>query len=305
MAPNSLIFLVIIGVWAAYLGKYWLRRREHLATARSMDRFSESIRVLGQGRVLPTTDVHRAPHRSYAVTPGGPMRPQVTVKRSVAGHVEESVPVPPIVRPVARRVPRPVRGLLLLLALAAFVLSLPLAVLWDRFPAWGPLVVLANAVAAFAFLRAAVQADALVRPGRVAAAPRRAGSAAAPAVSGPAARAPRAEVVAEPVHEPIAEPVAREERVFDDPTPASAHTAPAPAAVSTPAPRRTRAADPVPVEADDDIPATWDPPPVPNPTYAMKQRAGQPAPPVTAPVPEPIELEDDDMADLGRRAFGA
>jgi hypothetical protein len=314
VAPNSLIFLVIIGVWAAYLGKYWLRRRDHLATARSMDRFSESIRVLGQGRVAPSADVRRAPHRSYALTPGGPMRPQVTVKRSVpASESGPTGPSAPLDAPSAgsrrrRLVPRAARGVLLLVTLGAFVVSVPTALLSDRFPLWGPVIVLANVVAAFLFLRAAVQSDLAAR--------RRTAPVAAPVVR-PASRpvqrplpAVAEPVVAEeapvatPAAEAVEEPVVRVEEVFDDPTLDAAPAAAAPAA--TPAPQRRRPAagvDPVPVEADDDIPATWDPRPVPTPTYAMKQRADHPvAAPAGVPVPEPIELEDDDEVSFGRVA---
>ena len=46
MQPSSLIFVVIAGVWAAFLVQHWIRRREHIATARSVDAFSETLRVL-------------------------------------------------------------------------------------------------------------------------------------------------------------------------------------------------------------------------------------------------------------------
>lgn len=46
MDPSSLVFLAIIGVWAAYLVPSWLRRRVHFAQARARDRFSASARVL-------------------------------------------------------------------------------------------------------------------------------------------------------------------------------------------------------------------------------------------------------------------
>ena len=50
--PSSLVFLVIIAVWAAYFVQYWVRRREHLATARSVDQFSEAMRVLERRAAL-------------------------------------------------------------------------------------------------------------------------------------------------------------------------------------------------------------------------------------------------------------
>ncbi|HYO86033.1 MAG TPA: hypothetical protein VES01_06205, partial [Dermatophilaceae bacterium] len=46
MSPSSLIFVVVIATWAGYLVLHVARRREHLATARNVDRFSEHMRVL-------------------------------------------------------------------------------------------------------------------------------------------------------------------------------------------------------------------------------------------------------------------
>lgn len=53
MQPSSLIFVVIVAIWAAYLVQYWVRRREHLSTAQSVDRFSEALRVLDRRTVSP------------------------------------------------------------------------------------------------------------------------------------------------------------------------------------------------------------------------------------------------------------
>ena len=58
--PSSLIFLVIVAIWVAYLVQHWVRRREHLATARSVDKFSEAMRVLERRNPLPTTTLARA-----------------------------------------------------------------------------------------------------------------------------------------------------------------------------------------------------------------------------------------------------
>ncbi len=46
MDPSSLIFVAIIGVWAAYLVPHWTRRREDLSQSRTPDRFSDRARVL-------------------------------------------------------------------------------------------------------------------------------------------------------------------------------------------------------------------------------------------------------------------
>ncbi|GAB48699.1 hypothetical protein [Mobilicoccus pelagius] len=46
MSPSSLIFVAVVAVWAAYLVVDTSRRREYLATARTVERFSASMRVL-------------------------------------------------------------------------------------------------------------------------------------------------------------------------------------------------------------------------------------------------------------------
>lgn len=46
MSPSSLIFVIVVAVWAVYLTLHVIRRREHLATARNVDRFSGHMRVL-------------------------------------------------------------------------------------------------------------------------------------------------------------------------------------------------------------------------------------------------------------------
>jgi hypothetical protein len=57
--PSSLVFLAIIGVWAAYLVPTWLRRRVHLAQSRARDRFSAGARVLHR-RQQPRVTAHRS-----------------------------------------------------------------------------------------------------------------------------------------------------------------------------------------------------------------------------------------------------
>ncbi len=79
MQLSSLIFLVIVAIWAAYLIQHWVRRREHVATVRSVDRFSEAMRVLERRTPLPELSTPH-PH-SYAVKPAA-SRPAVVVKRA-------------------------------------------------------------------------------------------------------------------------------------------------------------------------------------------------------------------------------
>ena len=43
MQPSSLIFVLVVAIWAVYLLQYWIKRRDHLSTVRSVDRFSAAI----------------------------------------------------------------------------------------------------------------------------------------------------------------------------------------------------------------------------------------------------------------------
>jgi hypothetical protein len=90
-SPSSLIFLVLLGVWAAYFVQHWVRRRDHIATARSVEQFSEAMRVLERRDPLPRTDLSEQAPRSYAVHPARANRPQVLVKRAVPA--ERSAPL--------------------------------------------------------------------------------------------------------------------------------------------------------------------------------------------------------------------
>ncbi len=62
MDLSSLVFVAIIGVWAAYLVPHWLSRRDDLAQSRTPDRFSGGLRVLQRRSRKPRPD--RADHRS-------------------------------------------------------------------------------------------------------------------------------------------------------------------------------------------------------------------------------------------------
>ncbi|GAA6526395.1 hypothetical protein IDVR_21910 [Intrasporangium sp. DVR] len=80
---SSLIFVVIVAIWAAYLLQHWSRRRENAAAARSVDGFTEAMRVLEKRSVLPSTDLSEPRPRSYSVTPARVVRTTVDVKRAV------------------------------------------------------------------------------------------------------------------------------------------------------------------------------------------------------------------------------
>ncbi|MGO4599162.1 hypothetical protein [Terrabacter sp. 2RAF25] len=83
MPVSSLIFVVIVAIWAAYLVQHWARRREDAAATRSVDGFSEAMRVLEKRPSLPTTELSTPRPRSYAVKPARVGGPTVDVKRAV------------------------------------------------------------------------------------------------------------------------------------------------------------------------------------------------------------------------------
>jgi len=116
--PNSLIFAVILAVWAAYLIQHWIRRRDHVATAKSVDRFSEAMRVLERRQSAPRADLKAPTPRSYSVSLTRPAHPDVVVKRARHGAAE------PAPRRTRRRFPRPSAATLRALFLVLGVLSL-------------------------------------------------------------------------------------------------------------------------------------------------------------------------------------
>ncbi|MGW5241899.1 hypothetical protein ACWEOW_23450 [Monashia sp. NPDC004114] len=83
MPVSSLIFLVIVAIWAAYLLQHWVRRREDAAATRSVDGFTEAMRVLEKKPILPRTELREPRPDSYAVQPARDSRPTVDVKRAV------------------------------------------------------------------------------------------------------------------------------------------------------------------------------------------------------------------------------
>ncbi|MDO5504449.1 MAG: hypothetical protein Q4G67_14880 [Actinomycetia bacterium] len=81
---TGIVFIVLVAIWLAYFVQYWSRRREHLATARSVEAFSEAMRVLERRPAARGS----APDRistAYAVSPARVVarpapRPQVIAK---------------------------------------------------------------------------------------------------------------------------------------------------------------------------------------------------------------------------------
>ncbi|MEO8556884.1 MAG: hypothetical protein ABI474_09455 [Actinomycetota bacterium] len=290
--PSGLIFLVIIAIWAAYLLQHWVRRREHLATARSVDRFSDAMRVLERRIPLPESDLSLPQPRSYSVSPARSSRPEVVVKRAQpqTPTVRERPAAPShsvgLFHALARMPMRRVRGLSFLASLSLAVVVSVLAgfsvLAW-----WSVLIAVATLAATVASLRhAAVAERAAHRPGL----PARA-STVAPVRSASAGAVARTAARGEPVVAPTADGAADLSELGE--------TAAATEAVS-------------PAEVDL---TGWAPVPVPPPTYTLKAKAERPAPVATAATapttPQPSsfdgvvdEGELDDLLDR-RRAAGA
>ena len=271
MQPSSLIFLVLIAIWAAYLLQHWVRRREHLATARSVDRFSDAMRVLERRSPLTEFDLSSPRPRSYAVGPTRPPRREVVVKR--APSPKTSVPTLPAsaatdaaVRPtrmfrlLAGVSARRVRGLSLVASLALAVAVLPLAA-FSVLPWWSVLVVVAILMADVASLRhAAVSGRAA---SRARAQDRR-------RAAGPARFQARDADYFRSGSEPLFEPApGYEETDADDEDEDEDEVFGAVERAEV-----TERVEPL-AEVD---PSAWAPVPVPPPTYTLKARAADPVP---------------------------
>ena len=294
--PSGLIFLVIIAIWATYLLQHWVRRRDHLATARSVDRFSDAMRVLERRTPLPEFDLSAPQPRSYAVSPARPSRSEVVVKHVQPPNPKVSTRPAAAVRPtrtfrvLAGVSARRVRGLSFLASLLLVVVVPPLAAL-SILPWWGLGVAVAVLMADFAWLRHAAVAERAA--GRVKASAHRtraaAGRTARPA--GSSARPAK--------HAPVLPSAPAQPVVADMVAGGVAGVAEVPELVESPS------------EADL---TGWAPVPVPPPTYTLKAKAERPEPApaaVTEPPPAPASsfdgLVDDDELDglLDRRASGA
>ena len=246
----------LIAIWAAYLLQHWVRRREHLATARSVDRFSEAMHVLDRRSPLPELNVPASGPRSYAVSPARPSRPEIVVKNahSPASDVPMDPPAP--VRPtrifhvLAGVSARRLRGLSLLASLSLFVVVVLLAA-FSVLTWWSVPVVLVVLAADIAWLRYRALSEMASREaspsGREA---ETSWSAADPDRSDPW---PSTDSELDPELEPDPE-----------------HLVEAPTAGATDV---TEPPEP-PAEED---PSGWAPVPVPPPTYTLKATAVPPA----------------------------
>src|SRR5699024_10218706 len=259
-------------------------RHDHLATVRTADRFSEAMRVLGERGMQQQADP--GPSRSYSLKPTRAARPASATPTPTVDEVEE-VEEPTAQRPSFRpgQVPRRARGLTLV-ATTALLPVILLAAAFGPLPWWTPVLWLLAVGGSFVWLRRLVIRERT-------AAPRQED---APTV--PAAR-PRRQARGTAAPQRSAAPTAREEEPRE-------------------APRRRSQfyditeAEPVAEPAAplaDPEPGTWQPTPVPRPTYTMKARADRapvtpsvpqqhPLPAASGEVPQVIDVEDEELPAL-------
>lgn len=313
-----MIFVVIILIWAAYLLQHWIRRREALATARSVDRFSEAMRVLDRrgviadsGAVAMELDGEQArpalpavsvkPERvslragSFPAAPVAAVTTSPPTSEEVAVQEKSSIMQAPVqvgnrlMKALGRLDRRKVRGVALLVSLALLVITTVLSP-FGLVPWWSPIVMLLVTAGVVAWLRSAALKQQSASGVRRPVAPRPAVRTSSPV--GGARRQPLQAPVA-PAAVNTVEPVYAAVSEVYDVAPA------APSVVEVPQPATG---------------SPWEPVQVPRPTYTMKEEAPRPAPAPAAVTPAyeqmPVEdlpfdgmaldLEDDDVRPVYR-----
>lgn len=293
---SSVIFLVVLGLWAAYLVPHWLRRREHLSASRSVDRFSAAMRVLSRRPGTeerpdrPRTNAYvLAPTRETAALPAR----RAEDWADPDGADPDGADLAPAPAAPSGRRPRRVLaralGALLLLSLVA-VPALGVLSLFGLTPAWAA----APAVGLVVVLVAALRVSARRR--------RHAARSIVPAHA--VTVVAHDEGVVAPLDEPA---VPQRDEPFDE----EAHTArEEEARIRRLAEEALRAAD-VPYREPE--PGEWTPVAVPLPAYLLKPHARparQPVPVGTAPARGrgAADVDEDDIptyAPPARRVAGA
>ncbi|MEZ0091569.1 hypothetical protein [Streptacidiphilus sp. EB129] len=146
MSSSGLIYAVIVGAWAAYLVPMWLRRQDELNEARPTERFSTAIRLLS-GRAAMERRISR--HLDDD-TPGSDARTQRT---PAPGPVPPSAPASATPRPATRPTPPPGgadsqrraallarRRRMVILLFAAFTVGMVIAAVGGVRLLWAPAV---------------------------------------------------------------------------------------------------------------------------------------------------------------------
>jgi predicted lipid-binding transport protein (Tim44 family) len=252
------------------------------------------MRVLERRSPLPAADLSAPQTQSYAVSPVRPARAQILVKRAATAEPAAQAPAPARAQPAAkdRLVARRNRAMIMLGALSTVVVTLPL-VAFGMLPLITVLVPVASVGIAVAWARTTTAAERQTGRGAASAAhevrPVRSGER-------PAAQAARRPAAAQLV------PTVQSARTLDvDDVVQEAPAAHLDTAADgdlgqtalydvqaveqreqesvRAAQAASRSVRPVRLLVDeDDIPLTWDPVPVPRPTYTLKSRATRPAP---------------------------
>ncbi|QFG67710.1 hypothetical protein [Ornithinimicrobium pratense] len=271
---SSLIFVVILAVWAVYLVQHWVRRRDHLATARSVDRFSEAMRVLERRRALPRPDVSEHAPASASVPLLRPARPEVVVKRGAPARPVTATAVAPTAAYHRGRRAAQLRAAGLLASSLVMVILVGLVGFQLIHWAWA-FVGIALLAATVAGLRRSVARSRRARPASrphsrdlrrpAEARPELAAQATAVAVPRTARRAVDLEA-----RRPASVPTVA---LYDIDEVEARLTQPAPdEVVAHPAAELMAVQAPV-VEPAPAAPGSWDPVPVPPPTYTLKAKA--------------------------------
>jgi len=301
--PSSLIFLAIVVIWAAYLLQHWIRRREALATARSVDQFSDAMRVLerrehpieiegiaeqmsdtsqaGRASAPPARDSVPRPSLRAGTVMTGEIQPPVTEEATAAGTTDREGPSTRqrLARAAATAGSPKLRAVALVVSVAILLVTIVCAP-FGAVPWWSPILMLALSGGVFYWCRVSAMAAADSRATRPAArratggtAPRQARGRRPGATKLPkpkdAAPLPIAKATMPAPTAAPAAPVSSAEQVFD-----------VSAAMATPAPATEPRPAPTPAAVED---GGWQPVAVPAPTYTLKERAPQRPQPAPAP----------------------
>lgn len=324
MSPSSLIFVAVVASWATYLVVHVARRREQLATARNVDRFSSQMRVLQRRAAANVTVESRGRVTSTSLGVDHPLvagsarrmsspaveahtliegRPSIDLDEAVAPKPRKARKGRAKVSPAFALMGRfagvsmhEVRGVLLLTAVLV-ALSTAVLAAFDVLGWFVPALAALAAVLVVWRMRAATLARRAARSR--AAATRRREHDRGEKLRRQAQVAARPEATAMPVAQEFVPARSAEPSMPEAPETRSAVlvasrevfdlSALEPVAVAA---ERTEQVDPLFAEDG------WAPTPVPPPTYTLKAKAYRPLPPPmeVSDVPVPIEVESDEIA---------
>jgi hypothetical protein len=285
--PSSLIFVVIVGIWAVYLLQHWVRRREQLATSRSIDRFSEAMRVLERRAPIPVA-LPPSQNRSYVVASAA-ARSQPAEQTPEVAMTQAVSPQRAVGRTPGRTRTRTHRlRAVILLVLLVGTPACWAAHTWGTLLLWPTVTVTALLVLDLLFVRAVVRRAAARRRMAVRHA---AGAAERSTTAGTARRRPMPRQQAKPFPAPVRRP--RSSTSAQRPVVESMSTSGV--AVMTEERVAVHSADAITEVIV--LEGSWEPVAVPPPTYTMKAKADRAAEPTarleadsdSAPSREPLE----------------